>query len=111
LLRKFNLITDHKPLLTIFHLTKGIPETAASHLQRWAIILSAYDYIIQYKPSARHAKPLTSDENSTDTTNDLDVVCAMEQQQLDCLPVQATDIQKATMEDPVFTLHGWPNSL
>ena len=33
--RKFNLITDHKPLLTIFHPAKGIPETAASRLQRW----------------------------------------------------------------------------
>ena len=41
--RKFNLITDHKPLLTIFHPIKSIPKTAASRLQRWAIILSAYD--------------------------------------------------------------------
>ena len=36
--RKFCLITDHKPLLTIFHPAKGIPETAASRLQRWAIV-------------------------------------------------------------------------
>ena len=52
--RKFNLITDHKPLLTIFHPTKGIPETAASRLQRWAIILSAYGYVVQFKLSAQH---------------------------------------------------------
>ena len=32
--RKICLITDHKPLLTIFHLAKGIPEMAASRLQR-----------------------------------------------------------------------------
>ena len=52
--RKFNLITDHKPLLTIFHPAKGIPETAASRLQRWAIILSAYDFVVQYKPTTKH---------------------------------------------------------
>ena len=54
--RKFNLITDHKSLLMIYHLTKGIPEAAASCLQRWAIILSAYDFIVQYKPTAKHGK-------------------------------------------------------
>ena len=52
--RKFNLITDHKPLLTIFHPAKGIPETAASRLQRWAIILSAYDFVVQYKLTTKH---------------------------------------------------------
>ena len=49
--RKFQLITDHKPLVTIFHPNKGIPEMAASRLQRWAIILSSYDYEVKYQPS------------------------------------------------------------
>ena len=43
-------------------------------------------------------------------------MCATEEQQLDCLPIQACDIQKATMQDPVisqvysYTLNGWPAS-
>ena len=52
--RKFCLITDHKPLLTIFHPAKWIPEMAASRLQLWAIILSAYNYEVKYQPSDKH---------------------------------------------------------
>lgn len=40
---------DHKPLLAIFGEKKGIPQIAASRLQRWALILSAFDYEIRYK--------------------------------------------------------------
>ena len=120
--RKFNLITDHKPLLTIFNPAKGIPETAASRLQRWAIILSAYDFVVQYKPTAKHGNadglsrlPLNVTEPD-DLSEEADVVCAIEEQQLDCLPIQSCDIQKATMQDPVlsqvysYTLNGWPTS-
>ena len=105
--RKFHLITDHKPLLTIFHPSKGIPETAASRLQRWAIILSAYEYDVQYKPSGKHANadglsrlPLNNTEK--DDKDDVDVVCALEEQQLNCLPIQSSDIQKATIQDPIL---------
>ena len=42
--RKFKLHTDHKPLLSIFHPQKRIPEVVASRLQHWAITLSTYDY-------------------------------------------------------------------
>ena len=52
--RPFVLVTDHKPLLTIFGPTKGIPVMSASRLQRWAIILSAYSYSIEYKPTKQH---------------------------------------------------------
>ena len=40
--RKFTLVTDNKPLSAILGPKKGIPILAASRLQRWAILLSAY---------------------------------------------------------------------
>ena len=50
--RPFTLYTDHKPLTTIFGEKKGIPTLAAARLQRWALLLSAYTYTINYKPNA-----------------------------------------------------------
>eukprot|EP00731_Ephydatia_muelleri_P017950 Em0010g1048a len=47
--RKFTLVTDHKPLTTILGPKKGIPVVAASRLQRWAMLLAAYTYDIQYR--------------------------------------------------------------
>ena len=47
--RTFSHLTDHKP--PIFSAGKGIPTLVASRLQRWAIILSAYSYKIEYKPT------------------------------------------------------------
>ncbi|XP_063379687.1 uncharacterized protein K02A2.6-like [Cydia fagiglandana] len=46
--RNFVLRTDHKPLVTIFGPNCGVPTAAASRLQRWAILLSAYDFTIEY---------------------------------------------------------------
>ena len=53
--RKFTLITDHKPLTTILGPKKGIPSLAAARLQRWAILLSAYNYDIEFKSTLDHA--------------------------------------------------------
>ena len=33
--RKFTLVTDHKPLTSIFAPRKGVPAVAAARLQRW----------------------------------------------------------------------------
>lgn len=52
--RKFILFSDHKPLLTIFGEKKNIPQLAASRLQRWAIILAAYQYEIKYINSEKN---------------------------------------------------------
>ena len=72
--RKFTLITDHKPLTTILGPKKGIPSLAAECLQRWAILLSAYDYSIQYKSTTDHGNadglsrlPLPLTSPTTDT--------------------------------------------
>ena len=39
---RFQLITDHKPLLAIFGPKSGIPPVAAARMQRRALILTAY---------------------------------------------------------------------
>ena len=48
--RKFVLQSDHKPLQFFLSESKQIPLLASSCIQRWAITLSAYNYVIQYKP-------------------------------------------------------------
>ena len=48
------IITDNKPLTAILGEKKGIPPLAAARLQRWAWILSAYKYEIQFRPSGDH---------------------------------------------------------
>ena len=52
--RKYVLVTDHKPLCAILGPKKGIPTLAAARLQRWAILLSAYTYDIEYRPTKLH---------------------------------------------------------
>ncbi|CAI2347329.1 unnamed protein product [Caenorhabditis sp. 36 PRJEB53466] len=46
--RHFTLRTDHKPLLTIFGGSKGVPIYTANRLQRWVTILLNYDFEISY---------------------------------------------------------------
>ncbi|KAA3674546.1 uncharacterized protein DEA37_0009003 [Paragonimus westermani] len=54
--RRFTLLTDHKPLLTIFGSKKGIPVYTANRLQRWATMLLAYDFNIQYRNTHEFGK-------------------------------------------------------
>lgn len=46
--REFTISTDHMPLITLFNPRKGIPEMTAHRIQRWALILSSYNYHISY---------------------------------------------------------------
>ena len=53
--RLFEIFSDHKPLEGMFSEHKPISFSATARLQRWAIILSAYDYICKYKRGREHA--------------------------------------------------------
>ena len=53
--RTFTLVTDHKPLTFILGAQCGFPTLAAARLQRWALILAAYQYKLLYRKSNDHA--------------------------------------------------------
>ncbi|XP_055913225.1 uncharacterized protein K02A2.6-like [Eupeodes corollae] len=56
----FILQTDHKPLISIFGEHKGIPLMAAARMQRWAFILSGFNFKIRHvKGSLNHADTLS----------------------------------------------------
>ena len=53
--RHFLSYTNHKPLLGLLSERKGIPSMAAARIQRWAILLSAYNYSLKYHSSSENA--------------------------------------------------------
>ena len=53
--RTFTIQSDHKPLMYLFGENKGVPAMASARIQRWALTLSAYQYVIQYKKGGDHA--------------------------------------------------------
>ena len=112
--RKFTLITDHKPLLKILGPKTGVPPLAAARMQRWALILAAYTYEIQYKPSGEHGNAdalsrLPIADKSFPKSNPIFRVSY-----LDSLPITAKDVAQETDRDPVlskvkhYVLTGWP---
>ena len=116
--RKFTLVTDHKPLVTILNPRKGIPSLAATRLQRWALILASYQYEIEFKPTDKHSNadgvsrlPLP---HSCDMEGRVSEATLYNLQQLDGLPVTADQISTATRNNPLlskvkhYTLTGWP---
>ena len=116
--RRFTLITDHKPLTTIFGPKKGVPALAAARLQRWAIQLSAYVYDIEYCSTAQHgnADGLSRLPVQGSYVEEGPEIREFQVHQLQSLPVRAADVRKATKSDGVlkkvwqYTREGWPDS-
>ena len=115
--RKYILYTDHKPLLTLFSLSRGIPSQLLARIQRWALTMAAYEYDIKYRKMSQHENadglshlPLTEpdDEQSEVPTEVVLLVEALED-----APMTYAQIQRWTKLDPLlskvsqFILHGW----
>ena len=93
----------------------GIPPLAAARTQRWALILSGYEYDIEYRsgPNNANADGL-SRLPLPDSTADDDENYVFKTD-VDCLPITAKQIAKDTSKDSVlvkvfeFSSSGWPN--
>ena len=120
--RKFTLLTDHKPLLTIFGPKKGIPTTSANRLQRWAIRLMEYSYDIEYRSTTdfgqadgRSRLPVGPDRLFDDQNiMDVDQIATIQEELQQQLPIRASEVAQATRKDSLLTkvhhyvLSGWP---
>lgn len=114
--RHFVLVTDHKPLLAIFGPKKGIPIMAASRLQRWAQILSSYDYVIQHVPSEKNQADwlsrITIPNSSSTEYVQTSYLSYFEDSNFN---ITWKTIKLHTRKDPVlakilkYVLYGWPD--
>ena len=93
----FKLRADHKLLLCIVGKKYGLPATAVSRLQRWAVVLSGYDYASELLPShdncladclSRHPLMLSAEQESAVTDAVEDNAC----DPIEDLPVPAADV-------------------
>lgn len=116
--REFILRSDHRPLSYIFGANKGIPLTAASRLQRYAVQLSAYNFKIEFIKSEQncHADalsrlPLDSTQSRTKGKDGDDSYLNFVQENF---PISFKDIKIETAKDPLLTkiygyvMFGWP---
>ncbi|CAH8569735.1 unnamed protein product [Schistosoma turkestanicum] len=126
--RPFTLLTDHKPLLSIFGAKSGIPVHTANRLQRWTIMLLAYDFKIRYKSTMTfgHADVL-SRLIATQKFENEDVIIAtvsleddihhILQTSIQATPLSAMDVKSTTRTDEElqtiirYLLCGWPPHL
>ena len=99
---RFTIQTDHQPLQTILNPQKGTPAVAAAWLQRWAIILSMYDYQIRYKKATqvRNADALSRLPLEQPTGINYIQICAFNLD--DKEPVSLLEIASETNKDVVL---------
>ena len=114
--RKFTILSDHKPLEHLLNETRPVPPLASARIKRWALILGAYDYTIQYKPGTDHANAdllsrLPLPDPPKKIPKPAEMVLLMET--LDSSPVTARQVKTWTDRDPLLskvrslTQQGW----
>ncbi|XP_031347132.1 uncharacterized protein K02A2.6-like isoform X2 [Photinus pyralis] len=112
--RPFTLITDHLPLKTILGAKNKIPTLSAARLQRWALILQAYQYEIKYRKG--------QDMANADAMSRLPLEESTEEKAYSfsdyyVLPLTALEIVECTKQDQTlskvieYTQKGWPNKI
>ncbi len=120
--RPFTIVSDHKPLLFLFHEHKRIPEMSISRIQRWAIILASYNYTIEYRSTDKHYNadvcsrfPLKH-QTGTESLNQVEpasIFALCDDKPL----LNSTLIARYTRLDPVlskvmmYVLEGWPSDV
>ena len=100
------MVTDDKPLESLFNEKKAIPTMAAARIQRWALTPVAFDYSIDYKLGPEHVNAdalsrLPLPVNPPTTPLPAETFFAMELP--NSTPVNVNEIGTKTRCDPILS--------
>ena len=101
---RFIMYTDHKPLLGLFSESCPLPARAAARVLRWALLLSAYDYVLKYREGAKNGNAdglsrLPLDMRTGESSQKVVSVALME---LVRAPVTEAQLRRSTRTDAVL---------
>ena len=121
--RAFTILTHHKPLVSSLEENKGVPLMASGRIQRWAIMLSSYQYKLRYRPGTTNANadalsrlPLTVKQEVTEDLSE----SVLSLHILEMTPARAiTTVQLRQFTDRDgqlaivrhYVLSGWPREV
>ena len=100
------LITDLKPLLALLGPKSGIHPSAAARLQRWAVLLAAYTYLLKFKSTVQHANADSLSRLLLDSTGSelVSEASLYNIAQLKSLPVTSKQVEQGTSKDTTLSL-------
>ena len=110
--RKFILVTDHKPLIAMIGLHKGISSVAVNRLARWGLFLSQFEYNIEYRKTKGYANAnalsrlLSGGDAKFDkeeSEQNVHIVCSIKLLSRQVTTKDSQTLRKETAKDPVFS--------
>ena len=51
----FSLVTDNKPFQSLLAGNKSVPVQTSSRIQRWALTLASFEYLLEFRSTAQHS--------------------------------------------------------
>ena len=119
--RHFTLLSDHRPLVTLFNEATGVSKKVSARIQRWDLKLSGYHNTFRHKPRIMNGNadglsrlPLREQPDVLEESPPHKVVSLLHRLEVLKSPVSADEIKRSTREDPVlarvlkYVLQGWP---
>ena len=116
--RKFTLITDHRPLLSLLSGQKPTSVQASARIRRWSLALSMFEYNLQFRNTTAHANAdalsrLPLKDTAPIVNSPPEIVLLVDH--LNSSPITADQIKEATRRDPDLSIilqyvqQGWPH--
>lgn len=99
--RKFQIVSDHKPLQALFGEHKSLPKMAAGRIQRWSLFLAGFDYSFHFIRGSENVK--ADALSRLPLSESIDAACDPEYDYLNMvegqLPIDSSKIRYETRKD------------